>query len=80
MTRDGKRIFGVEALRCECGHSMRMIAAISEPAIAKRILTCMGLPPRAPPPTPADRSPLASDPWLDEPLDYDQSAPDDWEP
>jgi len=39
-----QRVFGIEALRCECGHSMRVIAAITEPTVAKRILECMGLP------------------------------------
>ncbi len=75
-----KRVFGVEALRCECGHSMRVIAAITEPTIASRILKCMGLPPRAPPLELAHTSGFAADPWLEEPADYDQSAPDNWEP
>ena len=59
---------------------MRMIAAITEPTIAKRILKCMGLPPRAPPLAPAHSSGFAADPWLEVPADYDQSAPDDLEP
>ncbi len=75
-----KRVFGVEALRCECGHSMRVIAAITEPTIASRILKCMGLPPRAPPLESAHTSGFAVDPWLEEPADYDQSAPNNWEP
>jgi hypothetical protein len=57
-----KRVFGVEALRCECGHSMRVIAAMTEPTVAKAILKCMGLPPRAPPLTPARTFGFASDP------------------
>ena len=56
------RIFGVEALRCPCGESMRVIAAITEPTVAKRILECMRLPPRAPPLTPARTPDFAVDP------------------
>ncbi len=57
---------------------MRVIAAITEPTVAKRILECMGLPPRAPPLEPARTSDSAADAWLEEPADYDQSPPDDW--
>jgi hypothetical protein len=55
------------------------IAAITEPTVAKRILDCMGLPPRAPPLTPACTSGFAADPWLEdtEAGDFDQSPPDD---
>jgi len=75
-----QRIFGVEALRCECGHSMRVLAAITEPTVAKRILDCMGLPPRAPPLTPARASASVAEPWLEEPAaDFDQTPPDDWD-
>jgi hypothetical protein len=76
-----KRVFGVEALRCECGHSMRVIAAITEPTVAKRILECMGLPPRAPPLEPARTSGIDAVPWLDEveAAGFDQSPPDDWD-
>ncbi len=75
-----KRIFGVKALECECGQSMRVIAVITEPTVAKRILECMGLPPRAPPLAPAASSGLASGPWLEEieAAGFDQSPPDDW--
>ena len=59
---------------------MRVIAAITEPTIASHILKCMGLPPRAPPLELAHTSGFAADPWLEEPADYDQSAPDNWEP
>jgi hypothetical protein len=75
-----KRIFGVEALRCECGHSMRVLAAITEPKVAKRILECMRLPPRAPPLTPTRGSASVAEPWLEEPAaDFDQTPPDDWD-
>jgi hypothetical protein len=91
-----KRVFGIagqlrwpsaceskihrDALRCECGKSMRVLAAITEPKVAKRILECMGLPPRAPPPAPARTSGFASDPWLEQTQGaaFDQSPPDDW--
>ena len=49
-----KRVFGIEALRCpHCGSRMRVLATIVDPDVAKRILACMKLPPRAPPLTPA---------------------------
>ena len=75
------RVFGVEALRCECGHAMRVLAAITEPGVAKRILDCMSLPSRAPPLAPARASVFASDPGLDgtEAAGFDQSPPEDWD-
>jgi hypothetical protein len=56
-----------------------VIAAMTEPAVAKYILKCMGLPPRAPPLQPARTSGFASGPWLEEAgaADFDQSPPDD---
>ncbi len=77
-----KRVFGVEALQCKCGKSMRAIAAITEPTVAKRILECMGLPPRAPPLKPARVVGFASDPWLDEAEagGFDPSPPDNGTP
>jgi len=45
-----KRVFGVDALRCrDCGASMRIMAAITNPEVARRILECLKLPSRAPP-------------------------------
>ncbi len=75
-----KRVFGVEALRCECGHSMRVISAITEPAVAKAILECMGLPARAPPLEPACTSDLAPDAWPDEDeaIGFAPSPSEDW--
>jgi hypothetical protein len=60
---------------------MRVIAAITEPTVAKRILECMGLPPRAPPLKPARVVGFASGPWLGEieAAGFDQSPPDDWD-
>ena len=50
---------------------MRALAAITEPEIAKRILDCMGLPPRTPPLTLVS----TAGPWLEEPkaADFDQT-------
>jgi hypothetical protein len=60
---------------------MRVLAAITEPTVAKRILECMGLPQRAPPLTPASTSGFAIAPWLTEPAaaDFDQTPPNDWD-
>jgi hypothetical protein len=60
---------------------MRVIAAITDPTVAKAILKCMGLPPRAPPLTPARAFGFASDPWPEETeaAGLDQSPPEDWD-
>ncbi len=75
-----KRVFGIEALRCQCGKTMRVLAAITEPTMAQRILVCMGLPSRAPPLAPASSSGSGGDSWLEElaAADFDQTPPDDW--
>jgi hypothetical protein len=45
-----QRVFEIDALRCcHCGSTMRLIAAIEDPQIARRILECLKLPARAPP-------------------------------
>ena len=45
-----QRVFEVDALRCpRCASTMRLIAAIEDPAVAERILKCLKLPARAPP-------------------------------
>ncbi len=45
-----QRVFEVDALRCpRCTSTMRLIAAIEDPAVAERILECLKLPARAPP-------------------------------
>ena len=59
-----QRIFGLDALRCpRCGSTLRIIGAIEDPTVARRILECMGLPARAPPlsPAPADTHPWMAD-------------------
>jgi hypothetical protein len=59
---------------------MRVIAAITDPAVAKRILECMGLPPRAPPLRPASAQGSAAHPGLEKPADdFDQTMPGDWD-
>jgi hypothetical protein len=75
-----QRVFGIEARRCRCGETMRVMAAITEPAVAQRILACMGLPPRAPPLVPASSPGSVADSWLEEPAaaDFDQTPPADW--
>jgi hypothetical protein len=75
-----QRVFGFDALRCpRCGATLRLIAAIEDPAVAQRILECIGLPARAPPLTPAapvDVSPpRASE--IEESWDFDQTPPYD---
>jgi hypothetical protein len=49
-----QRFFEVDALQCpRCGSTLRLIAAIEDPAVARKILECLGLPARAPPLEPA---------------------------
>ena len=49
-----QRVFEVDALRCpRCGSTMRLIAAIEDPMVARKILECLKLPARAPPLVPA---------------------------
>jgi hypothetical protein len=76
-----KRVFGVEALRCPCGKMMRVMAAITDPAVAKRILVCMSLPSRAPPLEPTNLSHFAAEPWLEDhaTAEFDQTPTwDEW--
>ena len=49
-----KRVFGIDIEHCpQCGGTLKIIAAIEEPAVIVRILTHLGLPARAPPRAPA---------------------------
>ena len=49
-----QRVFGVDALCCpRCGSTMRLIAAIEDLTVARKILECLKLPARAPPLVPA---------------------------
>ena len=73
----------MDALRCpRCGERMRVLAAITNPGVARRILLCLGLPPRAPPLGAAPRHEGIDDPWIDasESLDFDQTPAGDWDP
>ena len=49
-----RRVFAVDVLECPvCRGRMRILAAIDDPHVIRRILECLGLPPRAPPLHPA---------------------------
>jgi len=49
-----QRVFEVDALQCpRCGATLRLIAAIEDPMVARKILECQKLPARAPPLVPA---------------------------
>ena len=77
-----QRVFGISALRCsQCGKPMRVLAAITDPAVARRILVSMNLPPRAPPLAPAARPEPLADAWPgeSEATDFDQTPPGDWD-
>ena len=77
-----KRVFGISALHCsQCGNPMRVLAAITDPAVAKCILVSMNLPPRAPPLVPAARPEPLADAWPgeSESTDFDQTPPGDWD-
>ena len=63
-----QRVFEIDALHCpHCGSTLRLVAAIEDPPVARKILECLALPARAPPLAPA----VATTP------DLGQSA-DDW--
>ena len=82
-----QRVFEVDALRCPaCGGRMRILSAITEPDVARRILDWLDMPARAPPLAgpkgePGERSREESTPdpaWDDDPgFDFDQSTPQD---
>jgi hypothetical protein len=49
-----KRVFEVDVLICpSCGSKMRLLCAIHPPDAIRKILTCLGLPSRAPPIAPS---------------------------
>ncbi len=75
-----QRVFDLDALRCpRCGSTLRLIAAIEDPAIARRILACIGLPARAPPGAPATPSDtdMGHALQLEAPWDFDQTPMDE---
>jgi hypothetical protein len=77
-----QRVFEVDALRCPgCGARMRLVAAIENPAVARKILKCLVLPARAPPLEPAPRSAgLGPETGFDDQeqrtWEFDQTSPD----
>ena len=88
-----KRVFEVDALRCPgCGGRMRLLAAITDPSVARQILECLALPPRAPPLAPARQarkqpaigsesiSSEVEEPQTGPGFDFDQSTTEDRSP
>ena len=80
-----QRVFEVDALRCPaCGGRMRILSAITEPDVARRILEWLDMPSRAPPLGAPNAEPemLGGDssperPRGDDPgFDFDQSLPE----
>ena len=69
-------VFEVDALRCpRCGAQMRLLSAIEDPEVARKILGCLGLPARGPPLGAASVNP-DHEPWDEESLwDFDQAPP-----
>jgi hypothetical protein len=82
-----QRVFEVDALRCSaCGGRMRILSAITEPDVARRILEWLDMPSRAPPVGKAKGEPadlpseeaLPDRRWDDDPgFELDQSFPED---
>ncbi|MCP5055691.1 MAG: hypothetical protein GY937_03080, partial [bacterium] len=74
-----QRVFEVDALCCpRCGEPMRLLAAIEDPDVARKILECLGLPARGPPLGAAPGPSVDSDPdsWDEEShWDLDQAPP-----
>jgi hypothetical protein len=59
-----ERVFEVDVLVCtRCGGRMRILAAIDSPDAIHKILTCLGLPTRAPPIAPAISDPDIAFAW-----------------
>ena len=59
---------------------MRLVAAIEEPEVARKILECLDLPARAPPLLPPPDAPAGqeTDSWGEEPpWAFDQTPPDE---
>ncbi len=74
-----QRVFEIDALRCPCcGSTLRLIAAIEDPAVARRILECLKLPARSPPVEPASWAaipPNSVAPNRGADWEFDQSRP-----
>lgn len=51
------RVFALDVLECSrCGSRIRILAAIEDPIVARKILDSLGLPSRPPPVAPARRN------------------------
>ncbi len=83
-----QHVFEIDVLCCpNCGGKMRILAAITDPNVARNILECLSLPARAPPHAPAARQPMPGFSNVDEgspgdfseSFDFDQSPPQDWD-
>ena len=49
-----RRLFEADVLKCpRCDGRMTIIATVTDPTVVRKILTCIGLPVRAPPVAPA---------------------------
>ena len=76
-----QRVFSIDALTCpRCGSTLRLIAAIEDPVVARVILESMDLPARAPPVPRASPEPqVESTASLEEApaVDFDQTSPYD---
>jgi hypothetical protein len=68
-----KRVFGIDIETCsECSGKMRIIAAIEDPPIIKKILMHLGLPTKPPTPWPARGPPPTHDNDFQQFPDFDQ--------
>ena len=78
-----QRVFEIDVLCCpNCGGRMRILAAITDPAVAQNILKCLRLPARAPPISAAVASGQSAFGQIDESpesFDFDQSQPQNWD-
>ncbi len=71
-----KRIFGVDVETCNlCGGKVKIISAIEDPKVIKKILDHIGLPSMAPAPKPA-RGPPLNETNQDE-FDFHQHSPEE---
>jgi hypothetical protein len=74
-----QRVFEIDALLCpRCGSTLRLIAAIEDPAVARRILECLKLPARSPPVEPASWAVIPPEPVApnrDADWEFDQRRP-----
>jgi len=76
-----RRVFAWEVLLCACGGQRRVLAAIREGPVARKLLAHLGLPTHAPspsqgglfstgPPAPSGLEVFADPPWVDDVPDF----------